>query len=155
MIRAIVAAVAVAICVGACGGSNVVTPGDVAQNYVSALANGTHGGACAQFDAHARAVLLTSAGSDFTCPRLLSKCLPAKFKALANDQSQLLYATADVQQEGVRAQVGLSGTAIGKATKEVTLRQERNRWLLTSPGDIITRCVRRLHARHHSRAVRD
>lgn len=154
MIR-VIAALTVAVCVAACGDSNVVTPGDVAQNYVSALANGTYGGACAQFDAHTRAVLLTSAGSHVTCARLLSNCLPAKFKALASDQSQLLYATADVQQEGERAQVSLSGTAIGRATKQVTLRQERGRWLLTSPGDVVTRCVHRLHTHRHSRAVRD
>lgn len=151
----VIAALVVAVCVAACGESNVVTPGDVAQKYVSALANGTYVGACAQLDAHARAALLTSAGSHFTCPRLLSKCLPAKFKGLASDQSQLLYATADVQQDSERAQVSLSGTAIGKATKRVTLRQERSRWLLTSPGDVITRCVHRLRSHHHSRAVRD
>lgn len=111
----------------------------MAQNYVSALANGTYGGRCAQFDAHARAVLIASAGPHLTCPRLLSKCLPAKFKALATDQSQLLYATADVQQEGERTQVSLSGAAIGKATEQVTLRRERSRWRLTSPGDVVTR----------------
>jgi hypothetical protein len=139
------AALVVAVCIAACGDSNVVTPADVAQNYVSALANGTYGGACAQFDAHTRAVLLASAGSHLTCSRLLSRCLPARFKALASDQSQLLYATSDVRQDGERAQVRLSGTGIGKATKQVTLRQQRGRWRLTSPGDVVARCVRRLH----------
>jgi hypothetical protein len=153
MIR-VIAAVAAAVCLGSCGQYTVVTPGDVAQNYVYSLADGTYPGACALLDSHTRAAMLTSVGQRVSCPRLLARCLPAKFKALADDQSQLLYASTDVRQEGGRAQVSLTGTTIGKATKRVTLKQEQSRWLLTSPGDVITRCMHRLHSHHRARDAR-
>jgi hypothetical protein len=138
-----------------CGNANVVSPSDVAQNYVSAIAEGNFSGACALFEAHTRDRLVALSGS--SCPRLFARCLPRESTSLPRDQVQLLYANVDLRVSGAHAEARLSGTAVTKATKEVTLVDQHTHWRLTSPGGAITRCVgrlsrdrRRAHRRHRT-----
>ena len=129
-----------------------VLPVEVAQNYVNAVAEGYYAGACAMLDPPARAAVLASTGSHLSCPALLARCLPARSHA-SKDQSQLLYVNTTLAVHGRRAQVTLSGLAVARAIKRVTLTDERAGWLMTSPGVAVTRCARRLH-RHSRRRSR-
>lgn len=139
-------AVGAACVVGAagCGNANVVTPADVAQNYVYQVAEGNYPAACALLDPRTRETLVSAAGSALSCPRLLARCLPAGSTALRHDPVQLLYANVELQVHGPRAEVGLSGTTVASAAKAVTLVRRHAVWRLTSPGRSITRCVGRL-----------
>lgn len=150
MIRTIVI-LGLAVGVVGCGASNVVTPSEVAQNYVYAVAEGNGSGACALLDARTRDTLVASTRSRRGCPALFARCLPKGSAILRRDQSQLLYANVDLRVSGAHADVRLSGTAAAKATKEVMLAHERTRWVLTSPGQFITRCVSRLRRSHRPR----
>ena len=149
---------ALAGCAAGCGNANVVTPTDVAQNYVYAVAEGNYPSACALFDQGTRKTLVSAAGPRLSCPRLFARCLPTGSTALRHDQSQLFYANVDLRVHGSRADVGLSGTAVASAAKEVTLIDRRAGWRLTSPGRAIDRCVRRLsrdrERGHRGRAAR-
>jgi hypothetical protein len=136
-------------CVAGCGNSDVLSPVEVAQNYVYAIAEGNYSRACGMLDQRTREALTASAGSRVSCPRLFARCLPKGSVALRHDQAQLLYANADLQVHGSRADVRLSGTAVASAAKEVTLIERRTQWQLTSAGRVITRCARGLS--HHRR----
>jgi hypothetical protein len=137
---------AVAASLSGCGNANVLSPIEVAQNYVYAVAEGKYPGACALLEARTRAGLVSSAR--LSCPRLLARCLPTTSTSLSHDQVQLLYANADLQVHGTRADVRLSGTAVAKQAKEVTLLDEHTTWRLTSPGRAIARCAATLSRRH-------
>lgn len=143
--------------IAGCGNANVVTPTDVAQSYVYAIAEGNYPGACALLDQRTRETLVASRRSRVSCPRLLACCLPKRTTALRRDQSQLLYANVDLRVSGSRADVRLSGTAAANATREVTLVHERAHCELTSPGAAIERCALRLardqRRRHRRRSA--
>jgi hypothetical protein len=143
-------ALTLGLCLGvaACGSANVVTPSDVTQNYVDAIAEGNYPGACALLEPHTRAALVASARTRQKCAALLDRCLPNSIRVSASDQSQLLYVTIDIQTSGRKAQGTLSGLPVARAIKRVTLIRQRGRWRLTTPGQAITRCVHRLHADH-------
>jgi hypothetical protein len=128
-----------------CGNANVVTPSEVAQNYMFAVAEGNYPGACAMLQARARARLTASAHS--SCPQLFAHCLPRELTSLSHDQAQLFYANTDLQVSGHRADVRLSGPAVTRSVKEVTLIDQHHHWRLTSPGRAIRRCVGRLERR--------
>jgi hypothetical protein len=140
--------VVVAISLVGCGNENVVTPAEVAQNYVFAVAEGNYPGACALLEPGTRAGLAATAR--LSCPSLFARCLPNASTSVSHDQAQLLYANADVRVSGSRAAVRLSGPAVARAAQEVTLVNRQARWRLTSPGRAITRCVSRWE-RHHPR----
>jgi hypothetical protein len=140
--------------VSACGDANVVTPSEVTQNYVDAVAEGNYQGACSLLEPHTRAAVVASARTHESCPALLNRCLPNKIEVSAADQSQLLYVTIDIQTSGRRAQGTLSGLPVARAIKRVTLVRQRGRWRLTTPGQTVSRCVRRLHADHRGSARR-
>lgn len=142
-----------AACVAGCGNSNVLSPVEVAQNYVYAIAEGNYPGACALLGQPTLETLVSSAGSRGSCPGLFARCLPRGSTVLRRDQSQLLYANADLRVHGSRADVRFSDTAVARAAKEVTLIDQRTKWRLTSPGQVITRCVRRL-SRSRRRGLR-
>ncbi|MGI8507429.1 MAG: hypothetical protein ACR2MK_11640 [Solirubrobacteraceae bacterium] len=148
---------AMAAGIAGCGNANVVTPTDVAQSYVYAIAEGNYPGACALLDQRTRETLVSSTRPRVSCPRLFARCLPKGTTTLRRDQSQLLYANTDLQVSGSRAAVRLSGTAAARVTKEVTLVHERAHWELTSPGAAIERCAVRLardrRRRHRRRSV--
>jgi hypothetical protein len=142
----------VSVALGGCGNANVLSPAEVAQNYVAAIAEGNFPGACALFEAHTRDRLVAVSGS--SCPRMFSRCLPRASTSLPKDQVQLLYANVDLRVSGAHAEARLSGTAVTKEAKEVTLVDQHTHWRLTSPGRAITRCVDRLsrdRRRGHSR----
>jgi hypothetical protein len=136
----------------ACGNANVVTPSDVTQDYVDAVAEGNYPGACRLLSPHIRAAMVASARTRESCTALLGRCLPSKIRVSAADQSQLLYVTIDLQTSGRNAQGTLSGLPVARAIKRVTLVRQRGRWRLTTPGQAVTRCVRRLHADHRGSA---
>ena len=125
--------------VAGCGGSGPV-PSDPVQNYLSALAEGNYGGACTQLDSRARASLLGLQGTRSSCTKVFTRCLPNSAIAPKKDQSQLLYATVAVNQNGPKADAIVSGTAVARAVKEVTLAEESGTWKLTSYGRGLTGC---------------
>jgi hypothetical protein len=138
------------LCLGlaGCGNANVVTPSDVTQNYVDAIAEGNYPGACKLLAAPTRAALVATARTHEGCTALLGRCLPSKIRVSAADQSQLLYVNIDIQTSGPMAQGTLSGLPVARAIKRVTLVRQRGRWRLTTPGQAVTRCVHRLHTDH-------
>jgi hypothetical protein len=125
--------------VAGCGGSGPV-PSDPVQNYLSDLAEGNYGGACAQLDRPARDALLRLKGSRSSCKRVFTRCLPDSAVTPKEDQSQLLYATVEVNQSGPKADAVVSGTPVAKAVKELTLAKENGTWKLTSYGRGLTGC---------------
>jgi hypothetical protein len=137
-------------CVAGCG----VTPPSPAelatnsvQRYMNALAAGYYTKACTALDSRARAALSGPAGSRATCKAVLARCLPYNPNLLKRDQSQLLYATVDVHIARAHARASVSGTAVARALKEVTLAKERGNWVLTSYGAALRGCVARTKAR--------
>lgn len=144
------ATVALALYAVGCG----VTPpspaelaGNAVQKYVSALAAGYYSSACSMLDSRTRASLSGPAGSRATCTNVLARCLPYNATIAKRDQSQLLYATVQVRIARSRAEAAVSGTAVARAIREVTLAKERGGWLLTSYGRALRGCVTRARRR--------
>jgi hypothetical protein len=146
-VRGLIAAVTLALGIGvaACGNANVVTPTDITQNYVHAIAEGNFPGACALLEPHARSALLERAAAHRGCAALLRHCIPDRILILSGDQSQLLYVNVDIQAAGPRAQATLSGLPVARAIRRVALVRRRGRWELTTAGQTVIRCVARLH----------
>lgn len=141
---------ALAALVAGCGSANVVSPVDIAQNYVSAVGEGNYPGACALFEPRALAALLASTPAHPTCTALLARCLPSRVTVTSADKLQLLYVNVDLRMYGSRAVALVSGLPVAAAIKQVTMVRLKTHWRLTSPGQAIDRCVRRLqHQRHH------
>jgi hypothetical protein len=136
--RAAAALVVTAWVVG-CGGSGPV-PSDPVQSYLSDLAEGNYGGACAQLDRRARDSLLRLYRSRTSCAGVFTRCLPDRAIAPKKDQSQLLYATVQVDRHGSTANAVVSGSPVARAVKEVTLAEQRGTWKLTSYGRGLTGC---------------
>jgi hypothetical protein len=88
-------------------------------------------------DAHTRA----SMGGLARCRAILSRCLPYNAQVAKRDQSQLLYANVDVHVSHSHADALVSGTAVARAVKEVSLAKEGRQWVLTSYGKALTGCV--------------
>jgi hypothetical protein len=90
-------------------------------------------------------------GSRTTCSRLFVRCLPSQATNISRDQAQLLYATILVTTHHRRADVTVTGTAVARAIKRVTLTKERGTWKLTSYGDALQRCPAKEHRLHAAR----
>lgn len=153
--RRLAAALVLVVCVAGCGAS-APSPVDTAvQHYLNALAEGNYSSACALLDRRTRDSLLKSKGSRTTCSSVYTRCLPDDAQRLNQDQSQLLFATVQVSIDGPRAAAAVSGTAVARAIKKVTLAKEHGRWKLTSYGKGLHRCRRLHHAAHshHNRKV--
>jgi hypothetical protein len=145
---AIVAAGAV---LAACGGSSGPPgPYQVVNNYLNQIAEGNYSGACALIDSGVREALIKKMGSRISCPGLFVRCLPSQATNLNRDQSQLLYATILVTTHRRKSEVALSGTAVTKALRSVTLAKERRTWKLTSYGRSLQLCPKE-HPLHASR----
>lgn len=114
---------------------------------MNALAAGYYTKACGSLDSRARAELSGPAGSRATCKAVLARCLPYNANLLKRDQSQLLYATVEVQIAHQNARASVSGTEVARALKEVTLAKERGNWVLTSYGAALRGCVTRAKAK--------
>jgi hypothetical protein len=117
--------------------------GNAAQKYMNALAAGYYKSACGQLDQHT----LVSLGGPAECRKVLSRCLPYNAQVAKRDQSQLLYATVNVRVKHSHADAAVSGTAVARAVKEVTLAKEGRHWILTSYGKAIKGCVTRAKAK--------
>ena len=145
---------AVALCLAvalvACGNQVVLTASDVARSYVSALAEGGFQAACTMLAPEARRPLESSAR--VSCAALLARCLPGTTTILSHDQSQLLYVNTNSRDLGCEVAVRLSGTAVAREIREVTLTNEHGRWLLSTPGANITRCAHKFAHRRARRA---
>jgi hypothetical protein len=128
-----------AACVAGCG-SSPPSPGEIAQNYIAAIAEGSYSSACAMLDGAARTSLRRSTGSSGRCPILLARCLPTHATVLRRDQVQLFYANVEPTIMGSRAVVKTSGTAVANRIKTLTFTKTRDGWTLSSYGRV--RCPR-------------
>jgi hypothetical protein len=128
------------LCVVGCGESSTTPPIDVVQNYLNAVGAGNYAGACALLDKRTRESPLRSVRPRISCPTVFVRCLPNNVIRLKRDQTQLLYASIQMNVSGDKASAGVSGTAVARAIKEVTLVNERGNWKLTSYGQAVHRC---------------
>ena len=149
--RAVALVVLLAPTVLAAGcGSSAPTPGEIAQNYVNALAQGNYASACAQLGRRAEATLVRRYGARVPCRAVLAHCLPNQAAVAKRDQTQLLFATVVTRISGRHAYVQLSGTAVARRIKQVTLTRRHGSWQLTSYGRGLSSCrAGAARARHH------
>jgi len=135
-------------------GQYAPSPGDTAQNYETALAEGNYKGACGYLDPSAKAALSHRLGSRATCPEAMARCLPYQATIPQKDQSQLLFATILVSEHRSHASATLNGTAVANAIRQVSLLRKGAGWILTSYGRGFTACHQRRvkHRRAGSRA---
>ena len=68
------------------------------------------------------------------CRTLLAQCFPTQANQINKDQLQLYYSNVNVIENGSRAEVQTSGTAVANRVKLVTLAQRSGVWRLTSYG---------------------
>jgi hypothetical protein len=134
------ALLAVAICMAGCGASTATLPVEVVQNYLNALAGGNYGGACAQLDERTRASAAKVVGAQVTCETLFARCLPHRVTSLKRDPTQLFYSNVQVTAAGSKPNASVSGTAVARAIRHVTLADERGTWKLTSYGHAVNTC---------------
>jgi hypothetical protein len=129
------ALLAAAVALAGCG-STAPTPYSVVQSYLTAIGEGDYATACGLLDHSARASLRAPCTAAFT------RCLPNEATVSARDQTQQLYADITVSTAGKQAVANVSGTAVARTVKRVTLADERGNWLLSSPGRALERCRR-------------
>jgi hypothetical protein len=139
MRRTLVTVLLAAATLSACGQGGP-TAVDAVQNYVSALAEGNFGSACAGLDQHAQASLMSFMRSRQSCAALLPRCFPDQSTILKQDQTQLLYGTVQINTHGSRGYALTGGTLVAKEVKEVDLISVKGLWELNSYGK--ERCVR-------------
>ena len=130
------AALVVALVVLAACGSTAPTAYSVVQSYLTALGEGNYPNACAVLDQSARASLHAPCAATFT------RCLANEAGAIAHDQTQQLYANINLTGSGNRTVAEVSGTAVARTVRKVTLADEHGNWRLTSPGQAFRRCRR-------------
>jgi len=136
MRRALGAAIlALAVLAAACG-STAPTAYNVVDSYIAAIGEGNWSNACGLLDHGARASL------HGPCQKVFARCLPNQAAALARDQTQQLYANIDLTTTGNTAVAVLSGTAVARTVRSVTLAEQGGNWHLTSPGAKLQRCAR-------------
>jgi hypothetical protein len=155
--RSSASVVLIGVALAAAGGaagceSNSVPPipYSIVSRYLSQIAEGSYQGACALLDPQARSSLIRAKHTRLSCPDLFSRCLPNRVINANHDQSQLLYATILVTEGPRKAHVAVSGTAVARAIREVTLAKKRGNWKLTSYGHDLEICSLR---RHRSKAA--
>jgi hypothetical protein len=135
-----VAGLALALCVVGCGESSTTPPVDVVQNYLNAVGAGNYSSACALLDKRTRESPLRSVRPRIGCPTVFVRCLPNNVIRLKRDQTQLLYASIQLNVSGDKASADVSGTTVARAIRKVTLADERGTWKLTSYGQAVHRC---------------
>jgi hypothetical protein len=131
-------------------GSSAPTPGDIAENYVNTLASGDYASACGLLGGHAREALLRAYGARATCSQVFAHCLPNQATNLNQDQSQLLFANENISVTGHHASVAVSGTAVARRVKKVTLIEHKGNWQLNSYGTGLSHCRAHRSRRRHS-----
>ena len=137
---------AVATGVAACGsGSPPPGPYSVVSDYLNEIAEGNYATACGLIEARTREALVRRMGSRVPCSHLFRRCLPNQATKISHDQTQLLYANIQVVTHRNKAVVTLGGTAVARAIRRVTAAKEHKTWKLTSYGEALQRCPRKLH----------
>jgi hypothetical protein len=136
------AALATAVVAAACGNSSPPGPGSVVQSYLNALGEGNYASACGLLASSTRASLENRTGRHVGCPTVFARCLPNEATAFARDQTQQLYANIEFGYLGKGGSAAVTGTAVAKTVKRVTLREVRGTWRLTSPGATLEHCRR-------------
>ena len=131
--------VALALCVAACGESPT-PPFQVVQNYLNDIGAGNYDGACGLLDKRARDAPLKSAKPRITCAKVFVRCLPDNVIRLARDQTQLLYASIQLNVTGKTASATVGGTVVARAIRNVTLADQQGIWKLTAYGQAVNRC---------------
>jgi hypothetical protein len=126
---------ALAVLAAACG-SNAPTAYSVVDSYIQAIGEGNYANACGLLDQSERASLHGS------CKAVFARCLPNQAAALARDQTQQLYANINLTTTGKTAVAVVSGTAVARTVKSVTLAERGGNWQLTSAGEKLQRCGR-------------
>jgi hypothetical protein len=135
-----VGVLALAACLVGCGASTTTPPVEVVQDYLNQLGSGNYPGACALLDKRARESSARLAGARVSCERLFDRCLPHTVTSLPKDQTQLFYSNVQVNTTDGKTSATVSGTAVAKAIRHVTLAEERGNWKLTSYGQAVDRC---------------
>jgi hypothetical protein len=123
-----------------CGESSTTPPVDVVQNYLNDVGAGNYAAACGLLDKHTRDAPIKAAKGRITCPKVFVRCLPDNVIRLARDQTQLFYASIQLNVNGNSASAAVSGTEVARAIKKVTLANERGNWKLTDYGEAVRRC---------------
>jgi hypothetical protein len=131
--------IALALCIAACGESPT-PPFQVVQNYLNDIGAGNYDGACGLLDKRARDAPLKSAKPRITCAKVFVRCLPDNVIRLARDQTQLLYASIQLNVTGKTASATGGGTVVARAIRNVTLTDQQGIWKLTSYGQAVNRC---------------
>jgi hypothetical protein len=134
-LRRVALAIGCAALLAACG-QGAPSPGEIAQNYVTSIAEGNYADACSVLGGQAQQALRASMRSHAGCATLLARCLPTNASVLQNDQAQLFYANVEITTDGPNATVRTSGTAVAKKIREVRLAKTRGKWQLTSYGEV-------------------
>ncbi len=137
-----VGTLAVVACVVGCGASTTTPPVEVVQNYLNQLGSGNYAGACSLLDKRARESSTRLARPRVTCEKRFARCLPHTVTSLPKDQTQLFYSNIQVTTSDSKATATVSGTAVARAIRHVTLSDERGNWKLTSYGQAVDRCKR-------------
>jgi hypothetical protein len=147
---------ALTVCMAGCGsGASTTPPVEVVRNYLDALAAGNYPSACALLDNRTRESPSRLVGGHVTCATVFARCLPHTVTSLKRDQTQLFYSTVQVNAAGRKATATVSGTAVARAIRHVTLAEERGNWKLTSYGKAVERCqLRNSRLRHVERSRR-
>lgn len=133
------AALALAVLAVGCGEAPT-PPFQVVQNYLNDVGAGNYAGACGLLDKGAREAPLHSLRPRISCPKAFVRCLPDNVIRLARDQTQLLYASIDINTNGNKATAVVGGTAVARAIRRVTLAEKQGVWYLTSYGRAVERC---------------
>jgi len=130
---------AAAVAVGC--GTFPPSPQQVAQDYVSQIADGNFSGACDLLGPQARAALIHDLGPGRSCSAVLSRCLPSSATVLKRNQTQLLFTDVQGMVTARSATLTVSGTEVAREIGQVTLRKLRDQsWQLTSYGKALKRC---------------
>lgn len=132
---ACVAVLTLALVAAACG-STAPTAYSVVDSYLKALGEGNYANACGLLDQSARRSL------HGPCQTVFARCLPNEAGAFASDQTQQLFANINLTTTGKTAVALVSGTAVARTVKRVTLADQGGNWRLTSPGEKLQRCRR-------------
>jgi len=136
MPRAVAAVVLALAALAAACGSTAPTAYSVVDSYIRAIGEGDYANACGLLNHSARASLPGH------CQTALARCLPNEARALARDQTQQLYANINLTTTGKTAVALLSGTAVARTVKSVTLADQGGNWRLSSPGEKLQHCRR-------------
>lgn len=136
-----------ALVVAACGAPAHPPVGSVVSSYLGALGEGNYANACGLLNQSARSSLDSRFGRHASCPKVIARCLPNEATAFSRDQTQQLYANIDLSVAGTTAVAKVSGTAVAKTVKTVTLIQRRGIWTLATPGTSLERCHRQKRTR--------